>query len=160
MWIPCIIELPGRSGRRIGELVSIMDIMPTLLDLVGITHDSTEGRSFIKLMEGEKLIPVRDYVTCETNDYGVRVKDQTIAVRTKTMKFIHNSWKRGKNMFFALTTDPYEKHPVGKVQGPEAAKLTGWYEEWFKHYKSGNMSSSQELDSETKEALKSLGYLK
>ena len=111
-------------------------------------------------MDGEKSKPVRDYVTCETNDYGVRAKDQTIAVRTKTMKFIHNSWNRGKNMFFALTKDPYEKHPLGKVQDPEADKLTGWYEEWRKDYKSGNMSSPGELDSETREALKSLGYLK
>ncbi len=160
MWIPCIVQLPGHRGRRITQLVSIMDIMPTLLDLVDVSHDATEGRSLTALLEGEKSGPVRDYVTCETNDYGVSVKDQTIAVRTKTMKFIHNSWKQGKNIFFALTKDPYEKHPLGKVQDPEAGKLKGWYEEWFKHYKSGNMSSPRELDSETKEALKSLGYLK
>jgi len=159
MRIPCIIQLPGRSGRRIAELVSIIDVMPTLLDLVGVTHDTTEGRSLIKLMEGEKSVPVRDYVTCETNDFGVNVKDQTIAVRTKTMKYIHNSWKRGKNFFFAFTKDPYESHPRVNVQDPEAVKLTAWYEEWLKHYKTGNMSSTRELDSETREALKSLGYL-
>lgn len=159
MWIPCIIKLPGYSGKRIAELVSIMDVMPTLLDLIGVSHDNTEGRSLTRLMESEKAEAIRDYVTCETNDFGVSLKDQTIALRTKTMKYIYNSWKRGKDIFFELTGDPYEKKPLKNLKVPEAEELRGWYDSWRKQYKSGNMSSVQELDSETREALKSLGYL-
>ena len=160
MWIPCIIQLPGHSGRRISELVSIIDVMPTLLDLIGVSYDNTEGQSLIRLMESKKPEPVRDYVTCETNDFGVRLEDQTIALRTKTMKYIYNNWKRGKDIFFTLAEDPSESKPLDNLKAPEVNTIKGWYEAWRKQYKSGNMSSLQELDSETKEALKSLGYLK
>lgn len=159
MRIPCIIRLPGHRGRRIAELASIIDVMPTLLDLLGVSYDNIEGRSLVKVMENEKLETVRDFVTCETNDFGVNSKDQTIALRTKTMKYIYNNWKRGKDIFFALTRDPYESKPLENLKRPEANRLKGWYESWRKQYKLGNMSSVQELDSETKEALKSLGYL-
>ena len=159
MWIPCIIQLPGQSGRRIAELVSIIDVMPTLLDLIDVSYDNLEGRSLVGVMESEKPETVRDYVTCETNDFGVNVKDQTIALRTKTMKYIYNNWKRGKNIFYSLTGDPDEREPRENLKAPEANLLKGWYETWRKQYKEGNMSSEQELDSATKEALKSLGYL-
>jgi arylsulfatase A-like enzyme len=159
MWIPCIIQLPGHRGKRIAELVSIIDVMPTLLDLIGIPYENIEGRSFIGLMEIKKAEPVREYVTCETNDFGVRSKDQTIALRTKNLKYIYNNWKQGKDMFFSLNGDPYENKPLKSLKEPAANELKDWFETWRKQYKSGDMASVQELDSETKEALKSLGYL-
>jgi arylsulfatase A-like enzyme len=160
MWIPCLIFLPGCQGKRIDDIVSIMDIMPTLLDLGGITNKGFEGRSLIVLMEGDSPVPVRTYVTCETNDFDVKQEEQTIAVRTKRMKYIYNNWKRGGNLFFNLQEDPREKQPMLNLVGTRAKELTYFYQEWRGRYKTGQMSAKFELDKETKEALKSLGYLK
>ena len=159
MWIPCLIHLPGVQGKRIGELVSIVDVMPTLLDLVGFEMEGGEGYSLVGLMEDPAPVPVRSYVTCETNDFGVKEEEQTIAVRSKTMKYIYNNWMRGENLFFNMEEEPRERRPMVTAEGDEARDLTLLYQEWRKRYKSGNVSLPLALDSTTEEALKSLGYL-
>ena len=160
MWIPCMIYLPGCQGKRIAEIVSIIDIMPTLLDLGGIVREGFEGCSLIGLMEARKPVPIRAYVTCETNDFGVKEEEQTIAVRTKRMKYIYNIWKQGKNFFFDMQEDPKERRPMLSCVGDRAKELTNFYQEWRSQYKTGRISVKFNLDKETKEALKSLGYLK
>jgi arylsulfatase A-like enzyme len=159
MRIPCLLHLPGSGAKRIDELVSIIDIMPTLLDLVGITTNGLEGESLIPLMAKEKPDPLRTYVTCETNDFGVKEEEQTVAVRTKLMKYIYNNWNTGKNLFYALAEDPRENNPRSALPGSQAQELTSLFDAWRKRYKTGNIATPLALDRETKDALKSLGYL-
>ncbi len=158
MWIPCVIHLPGIGGRRVTELASIVDVMPTLLDLMGIEMKGAEGYSLVGLMEGTDATAVRSYVTCETNDFGVKDEDQAIAVRTRTVKYIYNNWNAGKDLFFNMQSMPRERR---RIPDDDAKKreLTGYYQEWRKQYKSGTLSLQLQLDSKTEEALKSLGYL-
>ena len=40
--IPLIIKLPGTESKKIAEPVSLIDIMPTLLDLYGVSPNSTD----------------------------------------------------------------------------------------------------------------------
>ena len=160
MRIPCIIQLPGWKGRHCSNLVSIMDIMPTLLDLVDISYTGNlEGYSLVGLMEKDHQVPVISYVTCETNDFGLKDDEQTIALRTGTMKYIRNNWRQGKDIFFAIDRDPHEKHPIKNADTPEKRQLVAWYREWFKKYKSGNLADPVSLDKKTRDALKGLGYL-
>lgn len=159
MRIPCLLHLPGAGARRIGELVSIIDIMPTLLDLVGIAGRGCEGRSMIPLLQRERPEPLRSYVTCETNDFGVREEEQTVAVRTKLSKYIYNNWNRGENLFYDFEADPGEKSPVKGLTGSRAEELVFSLERWRKEYKTGNIATPLALDRETQEALKALGYL-
>ena len=159
MWIPCVIYLPGYQGKSIDEMASIIDIMPTLLDVVGIEGRDFEGRSLVETMETDTPKPVRSYVTCETNDFGVKPEEQTIAVRSKRMKYIYNNWKSGDNLFFDLQKDLKERQPMKNLVGDKAKELTSFYRKWRSQYKTGQMSTRFELDRKTKEALKSLGYL-
>jgi len=159
MRIPCLLNLPGSGAKRISELVSIIDIMPTVLDLVGITSHGVEGRSLIPLLEKEQPDPLRTYVTCETNDFGVKDEEQTVAVRTLDMKYIHNTWNTGKNLFYALVEDPHEKSPQSALAGSPLQELTSLFDDWRKRYKTGTIATPLALDSETRDALKSLGYL-
>jgi arylsulfatase A-like enzyme len=157
MWIPCIMCLPGFPGKRIAELASSIDVMPTLLDLLGIETKGCEGISLAGLMEAAGPAPVRSYVTCETNDFGVKDEDQAIAVRTLNSKYIYNNWKSGKDLFLNLQILPRERRPV--AEDAIKKELTGYYHEWRKQYKSGNLALQQQLDTKTEDALKSLGYL-
>jgi arylsulfatase A-like enzyme len=158
MWIPCIMRLPGYDGKRLDALTSIVDVMPTLLDLMGIVVQQAEGISLVPLMESRGAPAVRPYVTCETNDFGVKEEDQAIAVRTRNIKYIYNNWDVGKDLFYNMQEMPRERRPLS---GDDAMQreLTGYYQEWRKQYKSGNLSLQQQLDATTEEALKSLGYL-
>ena len=53
--VPMIIRGPGFTGGRVvPELVSLVDFVPTLLDVAGISAPSTiQGRSFAKLARGD-----------------------------------------------------------------------------------------------------------
>ena len=159
MRIPCIIYLPGYQGKSIDEIVSIIDIMPTLLDIVGVEGKDFDGRSLVGMMEADTPMPVRTYVTCETNDFDVKEETQTIAVRTRNMKYIYNNWNQIKDMFFNLQKDPAEKRPMKDLVGGKGKELKSFYHKWRDQYKQGKMSTRFALDKETEEALKSLGYL-
>jgi hypothetical protein len=109
-------------------------------------------------MEAADPAPVRSYVTCETNDFGVKDEEQAIAVRTGTIKYIHNNWNTGKDVFFNLQELPTERRTV-PVDDARKQELAGYYQEWRKQYKSGNLAMQLKLDTTTEDALKSLGYL-
>lgn len=158
MWIPCVMHLPGFGGKRVAGLTSIIDVMPTVLDLLGIAVEGMEGSSLVNLMESSGAPAVHAYVTCETNDFGVKEEDQAIAVRTVNSKYIYNNWKSGKDLFFTMQDMPRERRPVAADDAIKK-ELTGYYREWRKQYKSGNLALQLQLDSKTEDALKSLGYL-
>ena len=73
--VPLLIRLPGRSGpRRIRSPVSQVDLVPTLLDLMGQAIPSClQGKSLKAALEGGAA-PVRDDVFIEWNgpDSGVK----------------------------------------------------------------------------------------
>jgi len=54
--VPLVIFAPGRlpAGVRIGEPVSLVDLLPTVLDLAGLPPlERTQGRSLVPLMRGD-----------------------------------------------------------------------------------------------------------
>jgi arylsulfatase A-like enzyme len=63
--IPMIVRMPGLDPPvpRIEGLTETVDLLPTLMDLLGISypHDHVEGRSLLPLMSGEKS-EVNDHV--------------------------------------------------------------------------------------------------
>jgi choline-sulfatase len=52
--VPLLIHVPGLPPRRITERRSIIDIAPTILDLVGAPQPTGEGRDF---WSGQSLLP-------------------------------------------------------------------------------------------------------
>lgn len=59
--VPLIVKLPGgkNAGLRVDETVQLVDVYPTILDLVGLPHDREylHGRSLVPLLEGGDLPP-------------------------------------------------------------------------------------------------------
>lgn len=68
--IPLLLRLPGRirPGTVVKQPVSQVDVMPTLLDYLGLpVPPSLHGRSLRPLLEGQ-TIPWRDYAFCQRGD--------------------------------------------------------------------------------------------
>lgn len=94
MHVPMIVRIPekysqdsqGKPGTVEDELVSLIDLAPTMLNLAGVKlPDHFQGRAFL----GENLTPPRKYV------YGARDRmderyDIIRAVRDKRYKYIRN----------------------------------------------------------------------
>ncbi len=99
--IPLIMLLPGEAARRISEIVSIMDLGPTLIDIAGIPKP--EG------LVGRSMLEPRDGLSLPTA-HGELMKPKTFEiqgwyVRQGDWKLIMNS--EGERLFH-LPSDPSE----------------------------------------------------
>lgn len=63
-WVPLIMKLPGRRrGQLINEFSQTVDIMPTILQLLGIVAPmNVQGKSFAPLLQGYGVSPKREYI--------------------------------------------------------------------------------------------------
>lgn len=71
--IPMIIRGPGIQGDRVnGELVSLVDLMPTILDHLGLEiPSSVQGKSLMPILSGDSQeLEGRDYIFAEHNSHG------------------------------------------------------------------------------------------
>jgi len=59
--VPLMIKLPGQGGRRITGLVQLIDIMPTITEMLDITIPSRiQGKSIMPLINRNQ--PINDYI--------------------------------------------------------------------------------------------------
>jgi arylsulfatase A-like enzyme len=162
--IPLIVKFPGRcnlKGKRMDSLVQSIDIMPTLLDILG-----TGGRT--KNLQGKSLIPLISGLEREVNKFVFASLSKAFAeAETKADSLSDGRFKllstSEERMLFDLDKDPGETvniffdHPI----------LARYYEQrlaMFKqHYgsrKDLSEKGSESLDETTKKHLKALGYIK
>jgi len=102
--VPLIIHAPGIESRTIDQQVSLLDLGPTLYDLLDIeTSDAVQGTSFEPLLRGEEM---EEEVAIATGKGG-----ETLACRTSEWKCF---WlvEEGRVELYDLQSDPDELHDV------------------------------------------------
>jgi arylsulfatase A-like enzyme len=166
---PLIIRQPGGKlgGRRCDHLVSNIDVMPTILDRLGIGHpDQVEGVSFARLLDGEPM-PAREPVFCEAtkpfsyeDDPHWRNTLKCRAVCDGRWKFIYRPVGMVRELY-DLEADPQEK--TNKLDNPDAealkrsAELAARLEAWTQSARP--LQSEADESDETLRKLKDLGYV-
>ncbi len=160
--IPLVIHAPGLvpATRRIREMVQSLDILPTVLDLLGIKCPShAEGKSLVPLLRGSEE-PTVTAAFSETYPFPEKCEPRH-AVRTSEAKLI---WKEVRQAplikeYYDLGADPGENEnlfpdlPVGAVRLDSV--LSGWIEEGG--LRPAPIPTARE--SGRRNILKSLGYL-
>ena len=153
--VPLILLWPGHlpAGVRIGVQVRSIDIAPTLLGLAGLTVP--------KSFDGEPLLPMEagaleDRIAISAvglndgapdSDYIAVVSREYLYVREKIKNIVE---------FYDLRSDPEAHNNLGQSH-PEATFYAGFED---KDNAATRTSEQVELDEETREQLKSLGYLR
>ena len=118
--VPLFVSLPGEKGsRRIDRCTSLIDLMPTLLDLAleggtGALVEPIEGRSLVPLLAGDPS-GWEDVSVSEAFFEGVRAPGMLI--RRGTRKYVH--WEGGPCSLHDLASDPREL--TNLVEMPEHA---------------------------------------
>lgn len=73
--IPLIIRLPGAKPLVTDDLVSELDLLPTLLDVLGIAYDAPlHGRSLKPLLEGQSGAKGHEFIFAEVSGRSLNQK--------------------------------------------------------------------------------------
>jgi len=152
--VPFIIKVPWmKKGKQIQELIQTVDIMPTLLDLLGIPiPQQAQGKSLLDLISGNTNLPVYQYLFGHLQEISF--------IRAKKWKFILNH-ETGEKELYNLQLDPGEKHNLYSEKENFAAGLQSKLKKWEESlpcYKDKEYSFSLEIDKETQERIKKTGY--
>jgi N-sulfoglucosamine sulfohydrolase len=97
---PVILKYPNMPAAAVHEeLVSSVDIMPTLLDLLGVAKpDGMDGRSWAPLLNGGKQ-PDRDWVITHVNTVSSGMSLPQRCIRTKDWALMFHAWPDGTAKF-------------------------------------------------------------
>jgi len=106
--IPMIVQGPGcPAGAVVDEMVTNMDIMPTLLDFADIEpSEQLDGRSIIPLLDGSGIPDWEEDVYCEF--FGHHYLCEVRMVVNKRYKYVFNITDFDE--LYDLEKDPWELH--------------------------------------------------
>ncbi len=111
MRVPLVVagaDLP--AGLVVEQLVSTLDIMPTILDICGCPPPAgMEGQSMLPLWQPQAGAYVRDFAIGEM----WRDHRHIVAVRTPEHKFIWDSRFPDQPKLYQVSADPGELHEIG-----------------------------------------------
>lgn len=163
---PLIVKLPGQidAGRRVGQRVSAVDLLPTVADVLSLeAPEGLDGRSLVPLMQGKPGVPAVPVFSESLND-------------KREMKAVHD----GENKLI-VTIPPKHVADHGRLSLPESPKLelyrtgsdpgersnlsgehdtSALLQAVRDHLSTGHRSSaSAAIDAATVEQLEAMGYL-
>lgn len=151
--VPLLVWHPGINGAIRQDLVSLIDVVPSSLNWLGI-EQTGQPLPGIAMPAGMDKTP--DSANPRTiYASGISYGPEAIAAREGQLKSIMH-YPDESFEYFDLEKDPKEKRPT---QGDQLTMrfdvLTGDYVDM----KNNSLASSPELDAQTLEHLKSIGYL-
>lgn len=167
--VPLIMTYPPSlpAGRIIEDRVGVIDIMPTILEISGISSEGhTEGVSLLPLIE-EKVVTDTDgerYIFSE--NYLTRFRGKAVTRGNQKYIFTESSELRdvnrlGHEELYDLENDPGESNDL-IAKRPETAKSFRKRLSFFTRYVRKNavaQPATATVDQRTKEQLKALGYV-
>jgi N-sulfoglucosamine sulfohydrolase len=99
-WSPVLVRWPGMDQPQTREeYVSSVDILPTLLELLGEpARTDIDGRSWMPLLRGQKQAN-RDYVITHVNTVSSGKSFSQRCVRSRDFSYMFHAWPNGTQQF-------------------------------------------------------------
>ncbi|MGH9465677.1 MAG: sulfatase-like hydrolase/transferase [Thermoanaerobaculia bacterium] len=154
--VPLIVRIPGvEGGRRVSTIASGVDIMPTVLQLVGLPPPAgLQGRPLLRgdgsAIEGDRGVYMESFVGRLQHGWG-----ELRALRTSELKLIHGPRPR----LYRVADDPEEVYDLAAAEPDTVARLTAVLGQQLSAWASASArDSSAAADAEALRSLQSLGY--
>ena len=171
IWNPKLIPTP----RRVHDPVQLIDVMPTLLDLLGIpTPQVAEGQSLVTLIKGQPFQRRNPVMTSRFADPEAQKIGLVPENRIDAIAYVDPSWKliyreKAKEVglhkveLYDRRSDRGEAKDVAAGNPREVDRIMTELGKWLEAQKLIRSSLSQgakaAMDPKTLERLRSLGYL-
>ncbi|HSF16769.1 MAG TPA: sulfatase [Vicinamibacteria bacterium] len=162
--VPLIVKLPSDldvTRDVVSEPVRVLDVMPTVFDVVGIDKPATfDGESMMSLIRGESSS--RRPVFAESTLYG----PERVAWRTERYKYIHDATtgREGIGELYDWQEDPKESLNLADEKPELAVKMRSELFDFYAHLRdrARNMEEPDfvNLSPVRIEELRSLGYVR
>src|SRR5262249_41240153 len=122
--VPFAIRAPGFAPRRVPEVVRQIDLVPTLLELVGLPAVSDlAGRSLLPALRGAAVDERPALAELQRGPHPME------SLRTQGFKLIRTT-ADGRAELFDLAADPQELTDVAAQNPAKVAELTRVLDEW------------------------------
>jgi choline-sulfatase len=153
--VPLIVRLPGgaRAGTVVTRQVSTADLLPTVLDVLGLGAVSADGSSFRDALDGRSSA---DHVVFAETDYPARFGWAPLkAVRRDRMKYI----EAPRAELYDLIRDPREMQNLYEPWDQRVQALRADLAAFRALAPPAPVAATAPVDPRTIEELKALGYL-
>ena len=147
---PMVLRIPGMErGLRRRELVDNLDVVPTLLDYLGISRQGLDldGTSLRPVIEHDR--PVHQLAFGNQGDVRT-VTDGSLKVRLDLAA--------STTQLFDLAADPRETADLAARRPAETRRLEAALVRWMQH-REGGVDASRRRSAEIERQLHALGYL-
>ncbi len=157
--VPLIVKAPDSpQGQRVRERVGIMDVLPTVLDYLGLeAPEGIQGQSLRPYLEGDpERAPKRRPLYAETlsprlsRDWG-----ELRSLYYEQFQYIHGP----RPELYDLAQDPRQLRDLMAERPEVAANLRGRLASYLEENAVKDLDASVEMDPETIRRLQALGYL-
>jgi len=166
--VPLLIIAPqfgNMAGHIVNEPVSLIDLIPTLFDLIGISQSETfEGRSLMPLIHNEESEHPRRILSMAGESHPwqriIRVGDWKL-IHVRSEKDRH--FMTGKDYeLYNVSDDPDEHNNLVDSLPQRAELLQNMFPDWFAKDGASKIKAEKKVEHDefSREMLKSLGYLK
>lgn len=154
--VPLIMRVPGLAqGKVVETQVGLVDLMPSLLDLLRVPHDLfLQGRSFVPLLKGKAFTeePIFSEASTRPNHRSVRTRDWKY-IELRDQRELYDLRNDAREQTNVCTDEP-------KVCADFAEKLRAWRAMNAHTAKQLALPAAPdaEIDEETRERMRALGY--
>ena len=157
--VPLVLRWPGRlpAGLRIASRVRLIDVMPTILELLGVSAPpSLQGQSLTPLLHDAYASPATEGAVSEYSDGRLYE-----SLRRGGLSYIVDG---PEERLFDLVRDPAERQNVLATRPEEAAAMRAALERWRRNCRAlvpllGPRGGTIAPSDETARRLRALGYM-
>jgi arylsulfatase A-like enzyme/tetratricopeptide (TPR) repeat protein len=156
--VPLIVRPPaGVRGGVVDGRVRLVDIAPTVLDLLGVPIPADmQGRSLVSLLEGKGDVKADRTHYAETLSPRLSQNwGELRALYDGPWKYIHGP----RPELFDIRADPREVTNLVGAKPEVAAEMRGKLADFLKHNSPPGGSHMAAVDEETRRRLEALGYI-
>jgi arylsulfatase A-like enzyme len=146
---PLVVWLPGAGPRRVETPVQNVDVLPTILDVLGIDAPgwTPHGHSLAALLHG-----------ATERRLAFSAQDTLRSVNDARFKLIRDTRLRTTRLF-DLDADPGEQTDVAAAHPEERDRLAGALDAWLEQHDRPNARSDGKASQDVQDALRALGYM-